>query len=311
MREATFTLLPRGPFDLDLAERCLGRLTPSAHEYRMDLGHVHLAVLAAPDDAAVGLCIRQPDGADSEVEVEIVDVPAGDVDLEAGELVTQVARMFSLDVDGRAYPQVGARDRVAGRLQQRYPGVRPVCFSSPFEAGAWALISNRLRGTQAARIKESLAEERGPTVSVHGTTMHAFPSPSALVRLRQFDGLSEWKVRCLRVLSEAALDGVLDPKRLRYEGHARARDQLEKLPGIGGWSSAVIVDRGAGEPDHALLDEPQVLEAMRGLYGDTCSTEDLCSIAEGWSPYRSWITALLRVAARDGDGGPTTADGGQ
>jgi DNA-3-methyladenine glycosylase II len=302
MRETTYTVLPKGPFDLDVAERCLGSLTPSAREYKTDVGHVHLAVLAPSDEAAVGVCVRQPRGADGEVEIEIVDVSAYDGDPDAGEIVAQVARMFSLDVDGRRYLEIGQRDRIAGELQQRYPGLRPVCFSSPFEAGAWALISNRLRTPQAAHIKAGLSRVCGPTVTVHGETMHAFPGPSVLVRLRQFDGLSDWKVRCLRVLSEAALEGALDATRLRSEGFSRARDQLEKLPGIGGWSSALILDRGAGEPDHALLDEPQVLDKMRQLYGGDASTEELCSIAEGWSPYRTWVTALLRVAASEDSG---------
>jgi DNA-3-methyladenine glycosylase II len=282
-----------------VAERCVGRLTPAAREYKVDTGHVHLAVLSSSRESAVGVCVRQPRGADQEVEIEIVDVKADQNGLDTGEIVGQIARMFSLDVDGRRYPEIGDRDRVAGDLQRRYPGLRPVCFSSPFEAGAWALISNRLKTGQAARIKAALSRQIGPSVSVHGEILHAFPGPSVLVRLRQFDGLSDWKVRCLRVLSEAALEGALDATRLRAEGHAQARDQLEKLPGIGGWSSAMILDRGAGEPDHALIDEPQVLDTMRKLYGPDATTDELCSIAQGWSPYRTWVTALLRVAASD------------
>jgi hypothetical protein len=52
----------------------------------------------------------------------------------------QVARMLSLDVDGEGFPVIGERDAVAGRLQSRYPGLRPVLFGSPYDAAAWAII---------------------------------------------------------------------------------------------------------------------------------------------------------------------------
>src|SRR5690349_2471796 len=98
MRETIFTLLPQGPFDLELVERCLGKLIPAAREYRSEVGHVHLAVLAPSDEIPVGVCVRQPGGADREVEIEIVDVSAFDGDPDADEIVAKVARMFSLDV---------------------------------------------------------------------------------------------------------------------------------------------------------------------------------------------------------------------
>ena len=91
----------------------------------------------------------------------------------------QVARILSLDIDGRDGPRVGKRDLVMGRLQACYPGLRPVCFFSPYEAAAWALISHRIRITQAARIKARLAEELGPAVEIHGRKEHAFPDHPA------------------------------------------------------------------------------------------------------------------------------------
>jgi 3-methyladenine DNA glycosylase/8-oxoguanine DNA glycosylase len=101
---------------------------------------------------------------------------------------SQVARILSLDIDGRDWPRVGKRDLVMGRLQARYPGLQTVCFCSPYEAAAWALISHRIRITQAARIKARLAEELGPAVEIHGRKEHAFPGPSRLMQLETFSG---------------------------------------------------------------------------------------------------------------------------
>ncbi|GAA1926760.1 hypothetical protein GCM10009753_70370 [Streptantibioticus ferralitis] len=60
-----------------------------------------------------------------------------------------------------------------------YPGLRPVCFHSPYEAAVWAVIGHRIRMTQAATIKARLAEQHGQRVQVAGRTLRAFPTPLA------------------------------------------------------------------------------------------------------------------------------------
>lgn len=80
----------------------------------------------------------------------------------------QLERILSLDADGGGFPGVGERDPVVGRLQQRYPGLRPVLFWSPYEAAAWAIVGNRIRIAQAARVKARMAGELGEEVGVAG-----------------------------------------------------------------------------------------------------------------------------------------------
>jgi DNA-3-methyladenine glycosylase II len=61
-------------------------------------------------------------------------------------------RILSLDHDGTGFAAVGQRDPVVGRLQERFAGLRPVLFLSPYEAAAWALIGHRIRIVQAAGV---------------------------------------------------------------------------------------------------------------------------------------------------------------
>ncbi len=55
---------------------------------------------------------------------------------EVGVVRRQVAQILLLDVHGRGFPEVAERDPVVGRLQARYPGLRPVGFYSPYEVAA-------------------------------------------------------------------------------------------------------------------------------------------------------------------------------
>src|SRR5690348_6898987 len=81
-------------------------------------------------------------------------VLTGDGDLDAAAV--QVGRFLALDVDGRGWPQVGRRDPVIAAAQARLPGLRPCGFHSPYEAAAWSVLAQRLRISQAARLRAEL-----------------------------------------------------------------------------------------------------------------------------------------------------------
>jgi DNA-3-methyladenine glycosylase II len=183
-----FELVPAGPFSLAASAAFLEGWSPAAYR-AAGAGHLHLAFVPDGEEAAAGVCLRQPDGPDGAVTGEVF----GDVGPEA--VRDQVARALSLDVDGRGFPDVGRRDPVVGGLQARWPGLRPVGFCSPYEAAAWALIGHRIQMVQAARIKQRLAEELGEVVDIHGDKRHAFPGPARLAGLEGFRGCSRARSR--------------------------------------------------------------------------------------------------------------------
>lgn len=181
-----------------------------------------------------------------------------------------------------------------------YPGLRPVCFPSPFEAAAWAVISGGIRITQAARIKARMARELGPAVDIGGRPEYAFPPPSRLSDLEAFPGLTDRKVGWLRSLATAAAAGALDAAALRALPTDAALARLKELPGIGDFSAQLILLRGAGAPDRLATNEPRLRLAVARAYDlDDPSAADLERIADGWRPFRTWVTFLLRVQLDD------------
>lgn len=216
---------------------------------------------------------------------------------DVGVVRRQVARILSLDVDGRGFAGVGERDAVVGRLQARYPGLRPVCFYSPYEAAAWAIIGRRIRIVQAAKVKARMAEELGPSAEIRGEPEHAFPGPSRLARLEGFPGLSGRKVENLRRLGREAAAGKLEAAYLRSLSAEEALEELKELPGIGDFSAELILLRGAGEPDRLPAREPRLRRAVALAYGleEPPADGELERIAEGWKPYRTWVSLYLRA----------------
>ena len=293
-RTGRFELTPRGPYSLAASARFLEGFAPAAYDGG-GVDHMRLAFVADGVGETAGVHVREEGG------VVLGDV-YGVADVEVAR--KQVARILSLDVDGSGFPRVGERDPVVRRLQERYRGLRPVCFYSPYEAAAWAIIGNRVRIVQAARVKASMARELGSVVEVRGERVNAFPGPSRLARLEGFPGLFGRKVEYLRHLGEATVEGRLDAGYLRSLPVEEALKELKKLPGIGPFSAELILLRGAGEPDYLPVEEPRLGRAVALAYGadEPPTAEKLAEISEGWCPYRTWVALHLRAALEEQTG---------
>jgi DNA-3-methyladenine glycosylase II len=287
----SFALVPEGPFSLTESTRFLEGFGPAAYP-GATAGHLHLAFPVHGGEQAAGVCLTQDGNA---VRGEVF----GDVDVEA--VRAQVARILSLDVDGRGFPAVGERDPVIGRLQAHYPGLRPVAFYSPYEAAAWAVISNRLRIVQAAAAKARLAETFGPTVLIHGERWPAFPGPRRLLEVEAVPGLPAHKLDRLHAIARATLEGELDAQLdaqlLLSLPLDEARERLKRLPGIGDFSADLVLLRGAAAPDGLPLHEPRLGRAIALAYGlaQPPTATEIGALAEQWRPYRTWGCLLLRA----------------
>lgn len=286
-----FELRPVGPYSLRASIRFLEGFAPASYEGDSK-EELRLAFVADGGEDVAGVAVRSE-----------VDCVVGEVFGEADARVVggQVERILSLDVDGRGFAEVGERDPVVGVLRERYPGLRPVCFNSPYEAAAWAVIGQRIRITRAAEIKARMAAELGASVEVRGGEEHAFPAPSRLAELEGFPGLNATKVERLRHLGRAAAEGKLDAAYLRSMPAEEALARLKELPGIGDFSAELVLLRGAGEPDGLPTHEPRLGRAVAMAYGleEPPTTEELKELSEGWRPYRTWICLLLRTVLED------------
>jgi len=205
----------------------------------------------------------------------------------------QVARILSLDIDGRDWPAVGKRDPVVAKLQQMFPDFRPVNWSNAYEAAAWSLISTRIAMRQAQGVKDRMSRELGQEVDVHGHRLWVFPDPARLIELKTFKGLFGRKVEYLNTLGSAALRGALDTEMLRSLPRDESLNQLKKLSGIGEFGSQLIRLRALSAVDE--------LPTNDGLAREP-ALEKLEQLAESWRPYRMWVCVCLRRTVTGGAG---------
>ena len=284
---ATFRIQPRGPFSLALA---------ASHIF----GPREPAPVVPP--MRLAFCV---DGFRELAEDVLTEGPAGSVvgevhgATDVASVRDQVARIVSLDHDGSGWPAVGERDPLIGRLQARYPGFRPVLHYSPYEAAAWAILAGHRSGRHANALRRRTGEAMGAPFELGGARLSAFPTPQAILDAPSQPVPSVEQHRRLRAVARAALDGLLDPARLRALDPEVARAEVQTLPGLGPFYSGLVAIRAVGPADATSVEEPRLLAALRHYLGDEAPADPtaLAERMQAWRPFRTWAVVLIRRAA--------------
>jgi DNA-3-methyladenine glycosylase II len=281
----------RGPYDLaEVALMGFGHRNESSFD-----GVMRLAFCLDGQEQQVGVEVRQT-GDHLDLVVH------GDGDLDA--ITAQVARVVSADADGVAWDAVCAADPVLAQVHAIAPGFRPSNFYSPYEAAVWAVISARRARPQGIALRRKIAEAYGRGFELAGQTEWALPTPSTILTITSFPGLPADRIPRLHAIANAAHDGLLDVERLRAMEPADAMLEVQQLPGIGPFYSALIVIRALGLTDVLSVQEDHTRELVREKYGfdHTPSDAELERVAEAWRPFRTWAAVTLRALSGRSEG---------
>jgi DNA-3-methyladenine glycosylase II len=268
----------RGPWSLATSRRFWEGFTPAALRRRLDPDQqgaetLHTVFRVDRDWSRAEVDVTQRDGA-AHLSV------TGDGDLDAA--AAQTLRFLALDVDARDWPTIADRDPVLADARAQLPGLRPCGFHSPYEAAAWAVLSQRVRIVQAAALRNGLVDRHGDG--------GAFPAPG---RLRRLDlDLPGRKAEYLHAVADAALDGRLDGAELRSVDPETAVAHVRGITGLGPFGAELVVLRGANAPDALPRHERRLDDEITHLYGPG---RTLADVAPAWRPFRTWAAVHLRA----------------
>ncbi|MFW7268099.1 DNA-3-methyladenine glycosylase family protein [Gluconacetobacter sp. Hr-1-5] len=173
-------------------------------------------------------------------------------------------------------------------------GLRVEADRAPYEALISAIAHQQLHGRAALAIL-------GRLVALAGG---AFPTPEALLALPEADlracGLSGTKIRAIRGVAQARLDGVVPS---RHEAESMTDEdliaRLTTLRGVGRWTVEMLLIFSLGRTDVMPVDDFGVREGWRVIKRlDTQPRPaELAALTRDWSPYRSAAAWYLWRAA--------------
>jgi DNA-3-methyladenine glycosylase II len=295
---ATFKIEPQGPFSLEEAALFgFGQ----RHDETYD-GTMRLAFCV--DSYAGQAAVAVTQDATGTVTGTITGSRGGPGGTASAAVAAQVARVLSLDHDARSFVALGGSDPVLASLLAAAPGLRPVLFSTPYEAAFWAVLSARRNRRTGETWRRRIAQAAGETFRVEGQELWALPTPAAITGmgpsgLVEAAGVEAVRAERLCGVAAAALEDTLDAASLAAMSTEEARSLLRTVPGIGPFYADLILVRATGVTDVLPLNEPRLLGLMGELWGleGPATPAWAAAKAECWSPWRTWVAVLVRAAS--------------
>jgi AraC family transcriptional regulator of adaptative response / DNA-3-methyladenine glycosylase II len=213
------------------------------------------------------------------------------------DLSAAIARcrwLLDLDADPEAVDQQLGADAVLRPLVSAAPGRRVPRTVDGAEMAVRAVLGQQI-STAAARAHAGRIVARcgEPVEDPDGTLTHVFPEAEALSAVEV--AMPAGRLRTLHALIRALGAGELD---LSPGGEReRARATLEALPGVGPWTSEVVLMRALGDPDAFPVTDLGVRRGASavGLPGGRAG---LIAWAERWRPWRAYAVQHLWAATR-------------
>lgn len=196
--------------------------------------------------------------------------------------------------------ELAASDPVMAQLIRRHgPCDRLRRHSQPaFHALVRAIISQQLSTKAANSIEQKLKTLLG---------LRQFRAQALLLLSdAQFRacGFSAGKIRYVRGVAAAHLNGELSFRRLSRQDDATAMAALVALPGVGRWTAEMVLMFGMGRLDIFAPGDLALRRSMENLY--TIAVDSDFSVYEqkalDWVPYRSVASWYLWAALREARG---------
>jgi DNA-3-methyladenine glycosylase II len=110
-------------------------------------------------------------------------------------------------------------------------------------------------------------------------------------------GVSYQKISYLKSLSDFHLNNGIDRDKLKMMTDEEIINYLLPIKGVGKWTVEMMLIFTLQRPDVFPVDDLAIRQKMVHLYGLTengkALKERLIAIAEGWSPYRSYVSRAV------------------
>jgi DNA-3-methyladenine glycosylase II len=215
-------------------------------------------------------------------------------------LVKRIAFFLSLDDDVKPFYSIAKRDDAEFYpVIERSWGLHQVKFMTLLEISCWAIMAQRVQRPIALRMKRALTDRFGGSLELEGKTYRAFPDYTKLKIAKPKELLEATRnQRAMARLTSLLMSfEELDEDFLRTAPYEKATARLQKVKGIGDWSSQFILFRGLGRIEALQpINVKPLSETIEKVYGPKGKTlAEINSTYGKWSGYWSlylWASTM-------------------
>ena len=196
------------------------------------------------------------------------------------------------------YSDFATDDAGVLRLHKSFPGLRLLRVPWLYDATCSAILQQRIRTVDAMRDWRRITKRYGSPAPLG---LWAFPTAEVLARVPAF-ALEGMGIDAKRV--RALLNFARESRLVRFKpemSFTAMRQYLQRVPGIGPWTTETVMGYGAGDVDAAIpgdLHLPRVVcYALAGEF--TGTDERMMELLEPFRGHRFRIIRLLYAAGLD------------
>ena len=215
--------------------------------------------------------------------------------------IDRIIFFLSLDDDLRPFYAIGQEDSDFAPIVQELYGYHQVKFLTPFEIACWAVLTQRNPMNMSQKMKKSLIDRYGGTITIDDVAYSAFPEAERMVHVSE-DELTDVvrnarKAEYLVAVIKAFSD--VDEHFLRTGDYDEVEAWLRNIRGFGAWSSSFVMVRGLGRMERLTSNEKVMLDAASRLYGHgkDLSRAEVERIGEKYGDYQGYWGHYLRVGS--------------
>jgi len=284
------------PFEFQQSLRFLKGFGPMSGEQQLEEGRLTKAIVV--DGQTVVLRVGEKGGKESRLGYELFShEPLRPVEDSVAE---RIAFFLSLGDDVKEFYSIAEKeDAKFHALIERSWGLHQVKFPTLLEICCWAIIVQRVQRPIALRMKRVLTEKFGGSIELDGKTYWAFPDYTKLrgATPKQLLDATKSQRAMQRLTSLLSSFDELDESFLRSAPYEKATARLQRVNGIGDWSSQFILFRGLGRIETLQpINLRPLAKRIEEVYGSNGKTLDEINSTYGkWSGYWSlylWASTM-------------------
>ncbi len=273
------------PYRLDLTARILRRLSTAIIDQFEDATYRRLI---GSESAPLLLTVTQ-------TASERLRVTLSGKSHEKDDASALVRTMLGTEVDLSSFSEAVAKIPWLTPLVTKASGLKPPCYPTIWEACVNSIVYQQISIFAAGAILRRVIERLTEPVIVNGVALRFFPGPQRFIEAKIEDlraaGLSESKVRSIRAMGTATLEGRIDDTALRRLPTCELMESLTTHKGIGAWTAAVIALRGFGRLDLFPMKDSGATRLLKDIAGD--ATPNIELLPEQLGPQRGMLYYYL------------------